>query len=193
MVALPAQCPNVITKPKGLSGEYQIAAGNAGWPSQFRFAVHRFWSRVPELDVRRHPHPRMSWDVIVHRFPQDIETTEQLPDGFKPPAIGSRAEIAQSIRTIFPDANISNLGWLVVDGQGFSIEVNIGNEEPCDGFMLHVRGGEAALGAVMQIARLFEARALDLSSCEFLDRMADPDSGFRQWRAYRDKSVGDTK
>src|SRR5208282_2133343 len=27
----------------------QIAAGNAGWPVQFRFAVHIVWSRVPEL------------------------------------------------------------------------------------------------------------------------------------------------
>ena len=29
--------------------EYQIVAGNAGWPSQFRFAVHVIWSRVPDL------------------------------------------------------------------------------------------------------------------------------------------------
>ena len=29
--------------------EYQIAAGNAGWRLQFRFAVHAGWSRVPEL------------------------------------------------------------------------------------------------------------------------------------------------
>jgi hypothetical protein len=27
----------------------QIAAGNAGWAFQFRFAVHAGWSRVPEL------------------------------------------------------------------------------------------------------------------------------------------------
>jgi hypothetical protein len=27
----------------------QIAAGNAGWPVQFRFAVHVIWSCVPEL------------------------------------------------------------------------------------------------------------------------------------------------
>ena len=25
----------------------QIAAGNAGWPVEFRFAVRAFWSRVP--------------------------------------------------------------------------------------------------------------------------------------------------
>jgi len=27
----------------------QIAAANAGWRLQFRFAVHAFWSRVAEL------------------------------------------------------------------------------------------------------------------------------------------------
>ena len=32
-----------------LPNTYQIAAGNAGWPFQFRFAVHILWSRVPEL------------------------------------------------------------------------------------------------------------------------------------------------
>ena len=42
-------CNNANKKPRGLSGEYQIAAGNAGWPFQFRFAVHVIWSRVPEL------------------------------------------------------------------------------------------------------------------------------------------------
>ena len=30
----------------------QIAAGNAGWRFQFRFAIHAGWSRVPE-HVRR--------------------------------------------------------------------------------------------------------------------------------------------
>ena len=135
----------------------------------------------------------MSWDVLVHRFPRDIEAIEGLPDDFKPSAIGSRAEVAQAVRKVFPGANISDLGWLVIDGEGFSIEVSTGEEEPCDGFMLHVRGGDAALGAVIQLAQLFEARAFDMSSCQFLDRMADPGSGFRQWQAYRDKVIGDTK
>jgi len=27
----------------------KIAAGNAGWPFQLRFAVHAGWSRVPEI------------------------------------------------------------------------------------------------------------------------------------------------
>jgi len=28
---------------------FNLPAGNAGWPFQFRFAVHTGWSRVPEL------------------------------------------------------------------------------------------------------------------------------------------------
>jgi hypothetical protein len=49
LVTLPARRPDDNQKPKGLNREYQIAAGNAGWPFQFRFAVHAGWSRVPEL------------------------------------------------------------------------------------------------------------------------------------------------
>jgi hypothetical protein len=135
----------------------------------------------------------MSWDVIVHRFPPDIEKIDQLPDGFKPPFIGSRAEVAQAIRTLFPNANTSNLSWLLIIGPDFSIEVNIGRKDPCDGCMLHVRGGNGALEAVMQIARHFEARAFDMSSSEFLDRMRDPGSGFRQWQAQRERVVQGSK
>jgi hypothetical protein len=113
----------------------------------------------------------MSWDVIVYRFPEEIDAIAQLPRDFKPPALGSRAEVAQAIGKIFPDANISNLSWLLILGHGFSIEVNAGKEEPCGGLTLHVRGGDAAPGAVMQIAQLFEARAVDMGSGEFLDRI----------------------
>jgi len=50
----PRPVAHVIKKPKGLNWEYQIAAGNAGWRFQFRFAVHGFWSRVPELWTLAH-------------------------------------------------------------------------------------------------------------------------------------------
>jgi hypothetical protein len=43
---------SIAPKPRAcstLTGDEQIAAGNAGWPLQFRFAVHVIWSRVLEL------------------------------------------------------------------------------------------------------------------------------------------------
>ena len=48
----------------------KIAAGNAGWRFQFRFAVHAFWSLVPELWPldpwpRLMKHTHIIWSVIV--------------------------------------------------------------------------------------------------------------------------------
>jgi hypothetical protein len=55
----------------------QIAAGNAGWPVQFRFAVDAGWSRVPELwtlgIIKRHmtftplPKTRRVWELTCVR------------------------------------------------------------------------------------------------------------------------------
>jgi hypothetical protein len=49
LVSLPARFAHAIKKPKGLKWEYQIAAGNAGWPVQFRYRGGRHPPRVPEL------------------------------------------------------------------------------------------------------------------------------------------------
>jgi len=132
----------------------------------------------------------MSWDVTIYRFPRDIETVVQLADDFKPPAIAPRAEVAQSLKRLFPDADISDLSWLVLNGQGYKIEINMGRKEPCDGFTLHVRGSDRALNAVTQIALNFEARAFDMTACQFLDRMSNPASGFQQWRKYTRRVSG---
>jgi hypothetical protein len=109
---------------------------------------------------------------------------EELPENFRPTAIAPRAEVAQSVKRLFPDADISDLSWLVLEGDEFKIEINTGRKEPCEGLKLHVRGSNRALGAVTKIAQNFEARAFDMTACQFLDRMSDPASGFTQWRKY---------
>ncbi len=106
----------------------------------------------------------------------------ELPEDFRPSAIATRTEVAQSLKRLFPEADISDLSWIVLEGDKFKIEINTGRREPCDGLKLHVRGSSEALGAVTQIERNFEARAFDMTACQFLDRMTDPASGFEQWR-----------
>jgi hypothetical protein len=132
----------------------------------------------------------MCWDVTICRFPKEIETIEQLPDNFKPLAIAPRMEIAESLKRLFPDADVSDLSWLVLDRQGFKIEISTGHNELCEGLTLHVRGSDEALGAVTQITRYFEARAFDMTTCQFLDQMSEPASGLRQWRKYTHRVAG---
>jgi hypothetical protein len=132
----------------------------------------------------------MCWDVTICRFPKEIETIGQLAENFKPAAIAPRAEVAQSLKRLFPDADISDLGWLVVDSHEFKIEIDTGHKKSCEGLMLHVRGSDKALGAVTQIAQCFEARAFDMTAYQFLDRMSDPTSGFNQWHKYVHRVAG---
>src|SRR5258705_28779 len=67
----PRPATNDTKNPKGLKWEYQIAAGNAGWRSQFRFAVHVIWSRVPDLwslgRFAHHENISIQMDVGEHR------------------------------------------------------------------------------------------------------------------------------
>lgn len=132
----------------------------------------------------------MCWDVTIYKFPRDIATIEELPENFRPSALAPRAEVAQSLKRLFPNTDISDLSWLVLDGDEFKIEINTGRKEPCDGLTLHVRGSNRALGAVNMIATNFEARAFDMTACQFIDRMSDPTSGFTQWRKYARRVPG---
>jgi hypothetical protein len=134
----------------------------------------------------------MSWDILLQRFPQNVASPEGMPDDYRPPVIGSRAQVASTLRELFPAADTSDPAWIVIDGDDFSIEVSTGDHEQCTGFMLHVRGGDTAVQPVMQIAKHFELRALDCSTGEFMDAMVDPASGLQQWRAYRDKAFGES-
>ena len=72
LVSLPARFAHAIKKPKGLKWEYQIAAGNAGCPFQFRYRGGRNQSRVPELWTLGHmklkPHLPIAFGVAYFHF-----------------------------------------------------------------------------------------------------------------------------
>ena len=135
----------------------------------------------------------MCWDVTICRFPLGIKSLEQLADNFEPAAIASRADVGQSFKRLFPDADVSDLSWLVLDGHEFKIEIDTGCKEPCNGLMLHVRGSDEAVGAVTQIALNFKSRAFDMTAYQFHDLMSNPASGFDQWQKYSHRVVGATQ
>lgn len=60
----------------------------------------------------------------------------------------------------------------------------MGAKEDCDGFALHVRGGDAAVGVVAGILQHLKLRALDSQTGEFFAPGADAIDSFRKWQAY---------
>lgn len=65
-------------------------------------------------------------------------------------------------------ADFTDPSWGLIDGKDWSIQVNLGQEEDCRGFALHVRAGDVAVGAIAAILRSLNLRALDSQSGELM-------------------------
>jgi hypothetical protein len=131
----------------------------------------------------------MSWDIFVQDFPSSAKTVEEIPDDYKPPVIGKRSEIIDRIVEIVPIVDFSDPSWGVIEGRDWSIEVNIGSHEACEGFVLHVRGGDAAAGAVGVILEQLGLRAIDSQSGRFFVAGEEAVRSFREWKRYRNDIV----
>ncbi len=127
----------------------------------------------------------MSWDIFVQDFPKDIHTIADIPDGFRPKSIGSRKSIIERIKEIVPDADFTDPAWGVINGIDWSIELNMGSEEDCGGFAFHVRGSEAAIGAVAAILDYLQLRAVDPQAGDFFVAGQNARASFQKWLSYR--------
>lgn len=127
----------------------------------------------------------MSWDIFAQDFP-DVASVEDVPDDFEPASLGSRDAMIARIAGAIPSADFADPAWGLIDGLGWSIEVNLGDDAECNGFALHVRGGgNEAIDAVAAILAATGLRAVDAQTGEFFDKGAALES-FGGWQAYRD-------
>ncbi|MEU0487795.1 hypothetical protein ABZ249_01100 [Nocardiopsis sp. NPDC006139] len=133
----------------------------------------------------------MSWDVLLMRFPEDAVSVDDLSDDDPPPPIGPAAEVLHRIRTAFPETNLSDPTWGILEDRedGWSMELGIGSEDPVQSIMLHIRGGGDPVTPLRRMARLLDCRALDCSDGEFFSDEGGGES-WEEFQAYRDQVIG---
>jgi hypothetical protein len=132
----------------------------------------------------------MSWDVMIFRFVgKPPASTEGMDDAQRLP-LGPAADVRASISSKLPQTSWNDPVWGILDGDGFLIEFNVGDDDPIDNIMLHVRGGGDAITAIMSFVVPLGWSASDCSSGEFLDPSAPSEEGWKGFQAYRDKVVG---
>jgi len=133
----------------------------------------------------------MSWDVMVFKFAgpppataDDIDADALLP-------LGPAAEVRQKISAALPAVDWSDPSWAVFDGDGFSIEFNVGSDDAIKDMMLHVRGGgDGAVASIMSFVTPHGWSALDCSTGDFLNPAAPSAAGWKQFQTYRDQVLG---
>ncbi|MGE3808440.1 MAG: hypothetical protein AB7K24_27570 [Gemmataceae bacterium] len=131
----------------------------------------------------------MSWDVMIFNAggktppPLDkLEHSDLL-------ALGPAEQVRQRISALLAGVDWSDPTWGLYAEHGFSIEFNVGKNDPIANMMLHVRGGGDAIAAIARFAKPLGWTALDCSTSEFLDLDNPSQAGWEGFQAYRDKII----
>lgn len=175
-----------------------VASSWAVWSSRWKPVAKRqpiFAVNVVSLRFMRTPphnfgtrRPKMSWDISIMDFPKDVHNVAEIPDDYQPALLGARGELIARIHELLPDVNFADPSWGLLDKPGFSIEFNMGVEEVCSSFMLHVRGGGEAMATVASLLRHLQLRGIDCQSGDFFS-IQSAQRSFDEWQAYRDRVI----
>jgi hypothetical protein len=132
----------------------------------------------------------VSWDIFVADFPKDARTLDDIPEGFEGAPLMARSALIERVKDVVPEADFSDPTWGNIEGPDYSIEINVGDEDPVKSFAFHVRGGDLAAGIVAAILERLDLRGVDSGREDggFFDPESAQDS-LRRWRAYRDQVV----
>ena len=128
----------------------------------------------------------MSWDIFVQDLPANAKAVQEIPRDFQPGPIGKRQAIIDAILDVAPNVDFTNPTWGSIEGDDWSIEVNIGEEDECSGFAFHVRGGDEAAKVVAAILAKLRLRALDSQTGDFFEANEAVNS-LQSWRTYRNR------
>ncbi|MFD7023268.1 hypothetical protein [Promicromonospora sukumoe] len=129
----------------------------------------------------------MSWDISLFNAPPGV-TIEEIPRDYEPSPLGSSAEVLGRLKATFVDLDLSDPTWGFLNRQSWSIEFNVGGEDPVESIMLHVRGGGDAVQVVQETAHLLGCRAFDCSSGEFIEDGGR--DGWADFQQFRDTVIG---
>jgi hypothetical protein len=105
----------------------------------------------------------MSWDLFIMRLPDGLKSTEDIPEDFEPPVLGTLKEVHDSICEVLPGLPLEN-GVAAIEVDGGSVEIYVGEDDPVQSVMLCIRGEEPVLDVVNDLVEVLGGQALDAGS-----------------------------
>lgn len=129
----------------------------------------------------------MSWEVMIFNFGgASPPPLEQIQDGDLKP-LGAAKDVRRRISELLPSVDWTDPTWGIYGGDGFSIEFNVGKEDPITNMMLHVRGSGDAISTIMGFICLLGWWAFDCTTSEYLNPQNPSQAGWEGFQRYRDK------
>lgn len=132
----------------------------------------------------------MSWDIFVQELPPGITAVDEIPEDFRPGPIGRRHEIVAGITRVVPSVDLSNPDWGRIETAGFSVEINLGPDDPVTSFAFHVRGDDDAAHLIADILDELGLQAFDPQAPGGVFTRQTAASSLQAWRQYRTEVLG---
>ncbi|MCM2412703.1 hypothetical protein [Streptomyces sp. RKAG290] len=130
----------------------------------------------------------MSWDILLLPLPADLTSIDDLPADHEPPPIGSRSSVHEALRSTVGEVDLTDPAWGELLGPTWVIELGVGEHDPVESVMLHVRGGEDdVLPVIFHISRALDCRAFDCSTGELLTD--DAPASWNAFQVFRDRAI----
>ncbi|MFE3600887.1 hypothetical protein [Streptomyces sp. NPDC059142] len=127
----------------------------------------------------------MSWDVLLLRLPDNVTSVQEIPNDHTPPPLGHRHDVLGAIAQTIPEADLSDPTWGQLLGPTWSMELNIGEEDPVDSIMIHIRGsGDDVLPPVFRLADVLGCGVFDCAEGDLIT--AEQTSGWHGFQKFRD-------
>lgn len=101
----------------------------------------------------------MSWGIVLLKVPNGVKSLSELPKDYSPLPLGTLDDIFDMLKALLPDIDFSDPHWGVLATGTYSIEFNIGNEDPVESIVLSVRG--AVLDTIEEICQMASWQAFD--------------------------------
>ncbi|MGW0770776.1 hypothetical protein [Streptomyces sp. NPDC002676] len=131
----------------------------------------------------------MSWDVLLLRLTDDVTSMHELPDDYSPEPLGRQCDVLAAVTQAVPEVDLSDPTWGDLSGPTWSIELNIGSEDPVDSIMLHIRGsGDDVLTPVFRLAEALRCKVVDLAEGDLIN--PGQPSGWHAFQQFRDRVIG---
>lgn len=120
----------------------------------------------------------MSFDLILMKADRTMDSPEAAAAAGEP--IGSVEEVLKQIQHVFPNADVSDPGWVSCGGNGFLLEFNIGEESPVRMITLHIYGPDRAAGDIHRLCKRTGWRAAQ-STERFIDLEQELPLDLEKW------------
>lgn len=116
----------------------------------------------------------MTWAVYAMSAPGGARSLDAVPEGYRPPPLGTAEDVLARIRDTAPEADTGDPRWIRITGDEYDIEATVGKGVDVRDVTFYVKSGAKSATRVMEICSKLGITAYDTETGDALTPASAP-------------------